>query len=273
MVDEGGAVISGKMFGIKGNIGMIGICEKGYADIKITAKHEGGHSSQPPKNNGLVQVCKAIVKLEKKQFKKRLIKPVEATFTELCKYMNFGMKIIISNLWITKSLLLSVFAKSKQINAMITTTIAPTMAEGSMASNILPQTANITVNFRILQGETIQDVKNHIKKAVKNDNLELDFLRGKQPSAVSPLDSLEINIIKKSLRLIKGKIPIAPYIMVGGTDSCYFESICDNIYRISPFTLGKKDLTRIHGTNERIEKNQLEDGIRFFMQLINNYCK
>ncbi|MCK5129764.1 MAG: M20 family peptidase [Clostridiales bacterium] len=272
VIDEGGAVVDGKTFGIDGDIAMVGVCEKGYADIKITAHHDGGHASQPPKNNGLVQVCDAIVKLEKNQFKKRLIKPVEETFLELGKHMGFGMQFVLANLWLTKPLLLMVLSKSRLTNAMIRTTIAPTMAEGSPAGNVLPQTANISVNFRVLQGEKIEDVMNHIKKTSKNKNLELELLRGKEPSAISPMQGYEIDIIKITTRQLYGNIPIAPYLMVGGTDSCYFECVTDNIYCISPFKLETSDLKRIHGTNEKILKSQIENGVKFFIQLINNYC-
>ena len=272
VIDEGGAVVPGSTFGIKGDIGMVGVCEKGYADIKITARHEGGHASQPPKNNSLVQVCDAVVKLEKKQFKKRLVKPVEATFTELGKYMGFGMKLILANLWLTKPLLLAVLSKGKLTNAMIRTTTAPTMAEGSPAGNVLPQSANITINFRVLQGEKINDVLQHITKVAKNENLEAEVLRGKEPSAVSPMDNSEFELIKSATRKIHGEIPIAPYLMVGGTDSCYYECVTDNIYCISPFRMDTKDLSRIHGTNERVAIKQIENGVRFFAEIILDYC-
>ena len=272
VIDEGGAIVPGSTFGIEGDIGMVGVCEKGYADIKMTVRHEGGHASQPPRNSGMVQVCKAVLALESRQFKKRLIKPVEATFTELGKYMGFGMKFVLANLWITKPLLLAVFAKNKLTNAMIRTTIAPTMAEGSPAGNVLPQAANISVNFRVLQGEKIKDVLAHIKKAAKNDSLELEVLRGKEPSAISPMDNAEFGLIKSVTRKVHGEIPIAPYLMVGGTDSCYYECVTDNIYCIGPFRLDTKDLSRIHGTNERMEIGQLEKGIRFFAEIILDYC-
>ncbi len=272
VIDEGGAIVAGSTFGIDGDIGMIGVCEKGYADIKITAKHEGGHASQPPRNNGLVQVCDAVVKLEKNQFGKRLIKPVEETFLELGKYMSFGMKVILANLWLFKPLFLMVLAKSNLTNAMIRTTTAPTMAEGSPAGNVLPQSANISINFRMLQGERTTDVLNHIKKIAANDNLKMEILRGKEPSEISPTDNAEFELIKSVTRKIHGGIPIAPYLMVGGTDSCYFECVTDNIYCISPFKLETDDLSRIHGTNERIELKQIEKGIRFFAEIIMDYC-
>lgn len=272
VIDEGGAIVSGKTFGIDGLIGMLGVCEKGYADIKITTKHEGGHSSQPPRNTGLVQVCEAIVKLEKNQFGKRFIKPVEGTFLEIGKHMSFGMRMIIANMWITKPLLLTFLAKSKMTNAMVRTTVVPTMAEGSPAGNVLPQTANMIVNCRLLQGEKIADVFEHIKETAKNDNIELELLRGKEPSAISPIDGDEIQLVKNSVRKVFGGIPIAPYLMVGGTDSCFFECLTDNIYNISPFKMTPENLGSIHSTNEYIEKKQLENGVKFFMEVISDYC-
>jgi carboxypeptidase PM20D1 len=146
------------------------------------------------------------------------------------------------------------------------------MAEGSPAGNVLPQAANISVNFRVLQGEKINDVLQHITKVAKNENLETEVLRGKEPSAISPIDNAEFELIKSVTRKVHGGIPIAPYLMVGGTDSCYYECVTDNIYCISPFRLDTKDLARIHGTNERVEIKQIENGIRFFMETILDYC-
>ena len=272
VIDEGGAIVPGKTFSIEGDIGMVGICEKGYADVKITSRHPGGHASQPPRNNGLVQVCDAVVKLDNNQFKKRLIKPVEAMFSELGKYMGFGMRFVLANLWITKPLLLAVLSKGPLTNAMVRTTIAPTMAEGSPAGNVLPQSANVSVNFRMLQGERTKDVLEHIKKVSKNEDLNLEVLRGKEPSAISPTDNAEFELIKSVTRKVHGEIPVAPYLMVGGTDSCFFECVTDNIYCICPFKLETEDLARIHGTNERIEIKQIENGVRFFAEVILDYC-
>jgi carboxypeptidase PM20D1 len=146
------------------------------------------------------------------------------------------------------------------------------MAEGSPAGNVLPQSANVSVNFRMLQGERTKDVLEHIKKVSKNEDLNLEVLRGKEPSAISPTDNAEFELIKSVTRKVHGEIPVAPYLMVGGTDSCFFECVTDNIYCICPFKLETEDLARIHGTNERIEIKQIENGVRFFAEVILDYC-
>ncbi len=74
------------------------------------------------------------------------------------------MRFMLSNLWITKPLVMMFLQKSPTSNALIRTTLTPTMAEGSPAGNILPQRANVSINSRILQGECINDVIEHIKR-------------------------------------------------------------------------------------------------------------
>ena len=272
VIDEGGAVVPGTMFNIKGSdLAVIGIAEKGYADIKVTCKKKGGHSSQPPKDNGLVDLAKIIVRLNKKQRKQRFTYTVKHLFDNTGRYMNFMMRFMLSNLWITKPLVLKALSNSPTTNALTRTTVTPTMAEGSPAGNVLPQTANVNINSRVLQGEKIKDVENHIKKCAKSIDIEMELLRGKEPSGVSKIDCTEYEIVKKTVKQIHGNIPVTPYLMVGGTDSCFYENICSNIFRVGPFVMTHDALGSIHGTNEKILIETLENGVRFYIQLINNY--
>ncbi|MEX1377956.1 MAG: M20 family peptidase [Eubacteriales bacterium] len=272
VIDEGGAVIPGEMFNVpNSDIAVIGIAEKGYADIKITCKKAGGHSSQPPKDNGLVDLAKILVKLDKKQFKQRFTYPVEHLFQGAGRHMNFTMRLLLSNLWITKPLVLKALSASPTSNALTRTTITPTMAEGSPAGNVLPQTAYVNVNSRVLHGEKIKDVEDHIRKCAKGIEIEMELQRGKEPSAVSKIECAEYEVVKKTIKEIHGDLPVTPYLMVGGTDSCFYEKVCSNIFRVGPFRMTKDALGSIHSTNEKIDINILENGVRFYIQLIYNY--
>ncbi|MBR2485737.1 MAG: M20/M25/M40 family metallo-hydrolase, partial [Clostridia bacterium] len=52
-VDEGGAIVENAFPGMKMPFAMVGIMEKGYADVRFTAHSKGGHSSSPPSNTPL----------------------------------------------------------------------------------------------------------------------------------------------------------------------------------------------------------------------------
>lgn len=272
VVDEGGAIVPGSMFNIPGQMAAVGIAEKGYADIKVTAVKPGGHSSQPPKDNGLVQLGQLMVNLDRHPMKARFTDTVSSLFNTVGPHMGFGMRLMLSNLWLTRPIVLKALANSPTTNAMIRTTITPTMAEGSPAGNVLPQTANININSRVLQGEKIQHVLDHIRAQGKGMDIQLEVPRGKEPSAISPTNDA-FQTVAKSVREVYGNIPVAPYLMVGGTDSCFYEIITDHIYCVSPFMMEQSDLKRIHATNERISKENLANGVRFFIRLIENYTQ
>ena len=48
VLDEGGMILQSPMAGVKGIYAMVGVVEKGYADVKFTARSNGGHASAPP---------------------------------------------------------------------------------------------------------------------------------------------------------------------------------------------------------------------------------
>jgi carboxypeptidase PM20D1 len=61
---------------------------------------------------------------------------------------------------------------------------------------------------------------------------------------------------------------VAPYLVMGGTDACTYEPICENIYRYSPYKAGIDLLLCTHGTNERIPVSAIGPGIAFFKRYI-----
>src|SRR5438477_947948 len=49
VLDEGGALATGLITGVAAPVALIGIAEKGYVTVELTAQAEGGHSSMPPR--------------------------------------------------------------------------------------------------------------------------------------------------------------------------------------------------------------------------------
>ena len=154
--------------------------------------------------------------------------------------------------------------------ALLRTTIAPTMAEGSMEPNVLPQISSFTVNCRILQGETQTDVIEHIKKACKGMDYKIKVLRHEEPSALSSKDSDIFIKMAGAIRGLEEDIAIIPYLMVAGTDSIKFESLCKNILRFTPYSIDMHDMKKIHGTNERISMENIENCVRFYHALFSD---
>ena len=159
---------------------------KEYADFKITVKAKGGHSSQPPEHTAIGILAKKVINLENHQFKGKILPFVYDLFTNIGKRTTYIGRVVLCNLWLLKPLLLKIMTKFPPAASLVRTTTGVTMANGSPAANVLPQKASVTVNFRIMPGETIEDVKKHIEKYMGGDDVEIEFIKGKEPSLVSP---------------------------------------------------------------------------------------
>lgn len=267
LIDEGGCVTLNAIGGITKPLALVGIGEKGFANIKITLSGEGGHSAMPPKHSALGLLAKAIGNLENNQCRARLIKPVREFLMRIGPEMGFINRLILSNLWLFKPLFISIFSKSKSGNAMLRTTTAVTMAQASMVPNVLPQKASAVVNFRIIPGETGAGLLLHVKDVNKGLPIEVEPLILEEPSMLSSSDTEGFAKIESITKTLYGDVIVAPYIVMAGTDARKYESICENVYRFTPYLIDNSELGKMHGTNENISIENIKRCTQFFHTL------
>ena len=269
VVDEGGVIADDLLPGMSGRRALVGITEKGYLSVRLTAKAEGGHSSMPPQHTAVGILAHALDRLEAEPMPSRLDGGTRAMFERLAPDVPFGRRMIFANLWLFDPLLRRILAGTPSANAMIRTTTAPTMLEASPKDNVLAQQAKAVVNFRLLPGDSVATVMRHIAKAVNDPRVVAEPLPGlaREPAPVSPSDSPEYRILTTAIGEVFG-VSAVPYLVVGGTDARAYSKIAKNVYRFSPFPFGKEDLARLHGTNERVKATDYLEAIRFYQRLI-----
>lgn len=269
VLDEGGAILPVNVNGVLNcNLAGVGVAEKGSVNYEISVSAKGGHSSQPPKHTALGHLADVIKDIENHQFKAAMPKFVYELFTEIGKRCTYPVRLVTCNIWLLKPIILKIMTKIPPAASLIRTCTAVTMASGSPQFNILPQKATITVNFRTMPGVTKSDVEEHIRKSVKNKNIDIVFLTGKDASMVSPTDSRAFKAIKELCESADSKNLVAPFLVMGATDAYNYEPVCENIYRFAPFVVDTKLLLCTHGTNERLPLSSVEGALTFFKRYI-----
>ncbi|HEU4588772.1 MAG TPA: M20/M25/M40 family metallo-hydrolase [Gemmatimonadales bacterium] len=93
------------------------------------------------------------------------------------------------------------------------------------------------------------------------------------PSPVSPTDSPMFVAIATALRQVRPDAVAAPYLVVGRTDARYYTKLTPNVYRFTPFALGREDVDRLHGTDERIQMHDYVRGVRFYTELVRGMAR
>src|SRR5262249_24714620 len=146
------------------------------------------------------------------------------------------MRMLFTNLWLFEPLLRIPLGRSPATNALLRTTIAPTMLEASPKDNVLPQRVRAVVNFRIAPGETVQSVTAQVQKATPDKDVQLTPLpyTAHDPARESDDAAPGFQLIARSIRTVFPDAKISPSLMLGASDSRYFEPIADQIYRFVP---------------------------------------
>ncbi len=271
LLDEGMAVVEGVVPGISKPVALIGLTEKGYLTLELTAEGPGGHSSQPPSQTALGILSAAVVKLEENPFPAALEGPMRDMFDYLGPEMSFPMRAVFANLWLLQGLIKKQFLSHRTTAAALRTTTAVTILEGGTKENVLPATARAVVNFRLAPWDTSEEVIAYVKRTIGDERVQVKILgRANETPPPSDTDSRAYGVIAQSIVETFPETIVGPSMMLGGSDSHHYSEVAENAYRFGPIWLTEDDMERIHGPNERISKTDYLRAIRFFAQMIRN---
>jgi carboxypeptidase PM20D1 len=272
LIDEGLLITEGIMPGLQAPAALIGIAEKGYMSVVLKIPATPGHASMPPPKgtSAIGMMSAALRRLDDEQLPAGIRGVAREMFDTIAPEMSGFQRVALSNLWLFGPLVQAQLEKGASTHAMLRTTTALTIVNAGNKDNVLPGQAEATVNFRMLPGTSRDDVMQHVKSKV-GDRFELMALPGAaEASPVTPVQSGSYQLINRTVRSLFPGTIVAPGLMIGGTDSIHFARVSDHIYRFSPVRAKPEDLSRFHGTNERISTANLAELVRFYHQLLQN---
>jgi len=270
VIDEGGLVVRGMFPGVGRPIAVVGVAEKGYASVELTVDAPGGHSSMPPRETAVGILAAGIVALERHPFPAHLSGPASAMLDVVGPSLPTGARFVFANRWLFNPLIARQLAAAPTTDAMLRTTTAPTMFEGSPKDNVLPQRARAVVNFRIRPGETVASVLAHVNAVIADPRVVATVIAksATEPSPVSDTGTVGYRAIAQAAHDLIPGVLVTPYLVVGATDSRHYAKITPNAYRFLPIEFEMAEVARVHGNDERIGVANYGRAIRFMRALL-----
>lgn len=277
VIDEGGTVLDGSLLGIPHTVALIGACEKGNGDLELVVNKAGGHASNPHPPTAVGILGKAVSRVESHPMKTRWTKLSKEMFKSLSPYCKPAFKFVFTNCDIFSPFIKWILTVATPMtNALVRTTFAPTMLWGSDARNVIPKEVKANINYRMITGETAEDVKAYLEKLLKKyvdkGQLEVRLLEYSNPSPEADVHCAAYENIKKSIVEVFDDIVVAPYPFIAASDARFYNPLTDNVFRFGPFINSLDDQARIHGINERLHVDQLEKAEQFFIRCLENTC-
>ncbi len=245
----------------------ISTADKSSVAVIVTGKGTSTHSSMPRPDSAIFTLARALTKLSTYDFPLQFTPASRQFFTTLAKTspppMSGYFRDVIGTDPSAAARADREISKDPLLHALLRNTIAPVLLNGGFRSNVIPGSADATINVRIIPGTDPNDVVKELSRVIDDPNV---MVRLQNPSAgpsrtpASPEDNeLYRALAQQASRTFDGA-EVTPYLFQAGTDAGAWRSRGIPVYGIYPYPITADELTRMHGNDEKVSIESLDRG-------------
>ncbi len=269
MVDEGGFILNDNPMLPNRQVAMVGVAEKQFLTLVFTARGVGGHSSMPPAETTIGRLAAAVKRVEDNPFSPRLVEPMRTSLERSAPYVDFPMSFVFGNLWLTDWLVAQAMTSNQATAGFVRTTTALTMFNAGVKDNVIPQSAEARINFRVLPGDSDEEVIARVTRLVNDPEIEITVGR-KSPAGVPVADMSGggFDMIGASITAVYPDIVQLPFMLPATTDVRHYLDMADNHYRFHGSTVSSKQASGAHGTNEQLGVESFERAVDIAVEML-----
>ena len=266
ILDEGGMIMYAPLNGVNARFAMVGMGERGCSSVKFTARGKGGHASTPEKNSPLVRLGKFMADADRnKVFKVDLADVIKEMFRRFSPFVEGPLKRVYADPDAFAPLLKAVIPSTSATGrALVQTTIAFTMAEGSNGMNVIPAEAYVVGNMRISHHQGFESSYKAISALAEKYGIESEIIERPVETRLSDMNTKAFRLVEDAVSAAFEDVHTAPYIMTGCSDARFMERLGDSCFRFVPFLISQEQMESIHGLNECVDVDTLPGAVDFY---------
>jgi acetylornithine deacetylase/succinyl-diaminopimelate desuccinylase-like protein len=233
--------------------------EKTSAPFLLRVHGRSGHASIPGiADNALLKAARLLGRLEALRPEPVLIPEVEA----LLRAVTGGSPRPEDALAVARSI--GPIAVSL-VEPLLSLTVSPTMIQASQKRNVIPALCEVTVDCRLLPGQTTAEAERLLRAALREGDYELEWIQA-QGGTRSPLQSPLWDAVESFVAEVEPEARVVPVCVAGFTDSHWLREAFGTVaYGFFPARAMDPELAArlVHSADERVPVDDLELGVRF----------
>ncbi len=269
VLDEGGAVMLELPMGVKIPYAMIGLSEKGFAKITLTAySKSAAHSAKAvsSKKSAPEQIIDAVNAISKNPTPSTITPALEGMLKAFAPNVDAPLKQIFNNINLLKPVVKKAMESIPDAAAMIRTQITLTSLKAFNEKGTVPDTASATYSVRLAPQDKFEDILAHIQKVVGED-IEIETERKREAPPISDFHTDGFEYIKETVKKVYPGYGVAPFILNAATDSRHFSHLC-NTYRFGAFAINNELFSSVHNEDERLPVAEFKKSIDFYVEFM-----
>jgi len=239
----------------------------------LTSHGTSTHASMPRRDNAIYSLARALAKLSDHETDVTLLPSTRKFFLTLAKTSTGPIAEQYRNLLSDDPALVRQadreISKDPLLHALIRNTIAPVLINGGFRANVIPGSAEATVNIRIIPGVDPQAIIREIQTVIADPSIDVKL--GGTAMTPDPISSDTTALFRALDRASRAEWPgaeVTPYLFQAGTDAGAWRSRGVPVYGIYPYPLDPDDLTRMHGNDERVPIESLRQGTEMIFRTL-----
>jgi len=242
----------------------LGPSEKSPCWLKLRSHGAPGHASVPHSNNALARLVKALARVEAREQHVRVTPVVEAMFRTLVQRGLVPADVDIHY----RATLEAIAGVDAHLGALTTDTISITGVHSGHKHNVIPVSAEATLDCRILPDIDADDFVAELVGVIDDPEIEIERVL-QHDSGVSSLDTpVSVAVAEAVSRKFGDQATVVPMLTPGFTDSHAFRASGAQAYGFTPALLNGEELATIHGHNERISVDNLVLGTEILFDVV-----
>ncbi len=269
-LNEGGAGLDTKS---RARIYQVQTSEKIPTRIVLTGKGTAGHGSLPRPDNPVVHLARAITRLADAAEPVQLNTTTRRYLAEVSKLPDYQwLQPLVAKLENPATALATadqIAARDPELNAMLRTSVSPTMLTAGMKVNVIPNQAAAQVDVRRLPTETRQEIEARFRGIINDPSVAISPEAGQDMPATEP-SSMTTELYLTMEKVFKQADPnavVVPFMSRGATDGSYLRQKGMAVYGV-PLFLREGGESRAHGNDERISPENLKRGTELLYKIV-----
>ena len=181
VVDEGGAIAAEAFPGVAAPIGVVGVTEKGVTSLELRVDGRGGHASTPARNGPTAGWPGRSPGSTATRWRRASPSPTVELLRRMAPHATRALRPLLANAARMRPVLTrALIAAGPEPAAMTRTTFAVTTLSGSPALNVIASTARAGVNIRIMVGDTVAGVLEHVRRTIDDDQVQVEVIEAER---------------------------------------------------------------------------------------------
>ena len=252
--------------------------EKGTARFTLKARGKPGHGSVPSRDNAVLKLAAGLQKLGEATFPVHVVPTARLKIEGLAKVLDGKVGSSLRSLLDSKNgsenlnkLPLDDGMRS-MLYAILHNTATPTMLHAGTKINVIPSSAEASVDARLLPGQTKETFLKELQ-GVLDRSLEIEFHQHATPGVEFEPASPLYDTIKSVLRRHDPEATVLPELNTGATDARHVHKLGTKVYGFCPMFDNDNELQRVHGNDERISLENVGFGTRVLYEVVSEFAR